>query len=32
MGDFDFSLDPEPEFDPDDSIEGLIINWMSALA
>ena len=32
MGDFDFGFDPEPEFDPDDSFEGLVINWVSVLA
>ena len=32
MSDFDFSLDPKPEFDPDDSLEGLVINWVSVLA
>ena len=32
MSDLDFSFDPEPEFDPDDSVEGLVINWVSALA
>ena len=28
----DFSFDLEPEFDLDDSVEGLVINWVSALA
>jgi hypothetical protein len=28
----DFSFDPEPEFDPDDSFEGLAINFAYSVA